>query len=108
MAFVLDIVSLLHPLSHQELISVLKEIYGSGNSYDINVELTLLMALNFIEKIDDFYVRKAGDYRRFLSFQTINETSLRSQIINHYHKYYKTKASILRKKIGLYNEEQFS
>lgn len=107
MAFVLDVLSLLHPLSHQELISVLKEIYGPDNSYDINVELSLLMALNLIELIDDHYVRKAGDYGRFLRFYTINEISLRSQIINHYHKYAKFKASILRKKLKIPNEQQF-
>lgn len=99
MAFILDLLSLLHPLSHQELISVLKEIYGPDKSYDINVELALLMALDLIKQIDDYYVRTAGDYGRFLRFYTINEISLRAQIINHYHKYARFKASILRKKL---------
>ena len=100
MVFLLDIVSLFHPISHQELISILKYIYGSGHSYDINVEISLLRALDLIEKIDDYYVRKSGDYSRFIRFYSTNEVFLRSQVINHYHKYAKFRASILRKKLG--------
>ncbi len=99
MVFLLDLLSLLQPLSHQELISVLKEVYGPHNSYDVNVELSLLMALKMIQQLDGYYVRKAGDYGRFIKFYPLNETSLRAQIINHYHKYSKFRASILNKKL---------
>lgn len=101
MAFLLDVLWLLHPLSYQELISVLKEIYGPDNNYDINIELSLLRALDLIERIEDYYLRKTGDYRRFVKFYSINEISLRAQIINHYHKYANFKASILRKRLKL-------
>jgi hypothetical protein len=101
MVFLLDIVSLFHPISHHELIFILKHIYGKSHSYEINVELGLLRALDLIEQIDGYYVRKLKDYVRFVRFYPINEVSLRSQIINHYHKYSKFRAEILRKKLGL-------
>jgi hypothetical protein len=99
--FLLDIVSLFHPISHHELIFILKHIYGKSHSYEINVELGLLRALDLIEQIDGYYVRKLKDYVRFVRFYPINEVSLRSQIINHYHKYSKFRAEILRKKLEL-------
>ena len=101
MVFLLDIVSLFHPISHHELIFILKHIYGQSHSYEINVELGLLRALNLIRQIDGYYVRKLKDYVRFVRFYPINEVLLRSQIINHYHKYSKFRAEILRKKLEL-------
>ena len=98
--FLLDILSLLHPLTHQELIWILKEVYGDY-SFDINVEISLLIALSLIEKIDDCYVRVCGDYGMFIKFYGVNEISLRANIINYYHKYSKYKSSILKKKIKL-------
>jgi len=107
MVFLLDILSLLHPLSHKELISFLKEVYGPDNSYDINVELSLLRALDLIGQIDGYYVRKAGDHGRFIKFYYINEMTLRAQIINHYHKYSRHRASILRKNLEAAGKTQY-
>ena len=100
MVFILDLLSLLHPITHQELITILNEIYGV-HSFDINVEISLLIALGLVEKIDNYYVRVSGDYGRFIRFSGINEISLRANIINHYHKYSKYRLYILKKKIKL-------
>lgn len=99
MVFLLDLISLLYPITHQELIFILKHIYGSDHSYDINIELSLLNALELIAHIDNHYVRKLADYGRFIRFYPVNEVSIRSQVINHYHKYSRHKALILRKNL---------
>lgn len=78
----------------------MKEFYGV-HSFDINVEISLLIALSLIEKIDDYYVRVSRDYGRFISFYGINEISLRANIINHYHKYSRYRSHILKMKIKL-------
>ena len=100
MVFILDLLSLLHPITHQELIIILKEIYGDYN-FDINVETGLLIALGLVDKIDNYYVRVSGDYGRFIVFYGINEISLRANIINHYHKYSRYRSHILKNKIKL-------
>jgi hypothetical protein len=99
MLFILDLISILHPVNRQELIYTLKYIYGD-NSYDISVELGLLMAMRLIQSIDGYYVRISGDFGRFIRFKSINETLVRSNIVNHYHKYFSDRCLILRKKIG--------
>jgi hypothetical protein len=96
--FILDMIALLHPISHQELINTLKFIYGD-NGYDINVEISLLIAMRLIESIEGYYVRISGDFGRFIRFYSINETHLRATIVNYYHKYSKKRCHILRKKI---------
>lgn len=98
MLFLLDLISLFHPIRYRELIYLLKEFYGEHN-FNINIEMGLLKALGLIFQYDDYYVRDARDHERFIELKTVQEISLRASIINHYHKYSRERAAILRKKI---------
>ena len=100
MYFLHDIITLFHPLTHSEIISILTNFYGD-NEFKIHTELNLLIVLGFIQKIDDYFVKNTDERYLFFRFFGMDETSLRSEIINHYHKYAKHRTSILHKKINI-------
>jgi len=102
MLYILDLVTIFHPISLKEIIEILIYIYGV-NDYEINIELNMLEVLRLITKLDHYYVRSTDDQQLFFKFIGFNEIKNRASIINHYHKYFKDKVIILRRKIGMEN-----
>jgi len=100
MLFLHDLISIYAPLSHNELIFILKEFYGDFK-FDINVELSLLQALKRVKKIDgNFLVSSAGS-TLFFDFRGANVIKIRVDIVNHYHKYFKVRTKALKKRCGV-------
>lgn len=98
MYFLLDLITLFQPLSHHELIDILIFLFGQ-NSFDLHIEIGLLETLNFIFKQNSHLMKTIDEPRMFFDYEGINAISLRSEIINHYHKYSPTRISILRDRI---------
>lgn len=102
MLFILDLITIFHPITLKELIEILKYIYGD-NDYEIDIELNMLEVLGLIKKLDLYFVRSTDDQQLFFKLVSFNEIKNRASIINHYHKYSRDKVSILRRKIGMEN-----
>ena len=98
MLFLLDIISLYHPLTHRELIDILSSVFGE-KSFDIQFEIGMLITLTLVIKKDNYYVRTRNDQKLFFQYKGMNEMLLRSQIINHIHKYDRNRINLLKTKI---------
>ena len=96
MLFLLDIISLYHPLTHRELIDILSSVFGE-KSFDIQFEIGMLITLTLVIKKDNYYVRTRNDQKLFFQYKGMNEMLLRSQIINHIHKYDRNRINLLKK-----------
>lgn len=103
MFFISDIISLFHPVSHHELIQILKELFGEKD-FDISVDTSLLISLGLIKKIKEYYVQSYCGEGRFFKFQGVNEVNARAAIVNHYHKYFKSKVHALKGKVLSIND----
>lgn len=98
MYFLLDMVTMFFPITKKELISLLNYFYGNYY-FDIHVDITLLSTLGFVNRINEYYVKSLGESKYFFKYYGLNTVSLRSQVINHYHKYLGDKLTILGERI---------
>lgn len=98
MLFLLDLITFFQPLKHKEIIGLLKTYYGDHN-FDIHLDLHLLNALSLAIMFEGYYMRPADNQRLFFDYQGLNEISVRSVVINHYHKYSRERATILKHKV---------
>lgn len=97
MLFLLDLIAFCSPLSRQDLIFLLKQLYGE-HKFDIKVELSLLRTLRLIHWDEPYYVRSFDDNKLFFDFKGINEIQTRSEIVNYYHKYSKSRIGPLTRR----------
>lgn len=97
--FLLDLIALFCPVSRLELIEILKWIYGDHN-IDIHLELGLLAAFGLVGIDDDLYFRKRGDARLFFSLRGLNVVRFRSDIVNSYYKYSRSRLDILKRNLS--------
>jgi hypothetical protein len=100
MLFLSDIIALFQPVTYREILVILSSLFGN-NIYDIKMEIGLLSVLDLVKEYNGYLVSTAEDQQLFFSFESINETKLRATILNHYHKYNKARAGILRHKVGI-------
>lgn len=98
MLFLLDIITFFQPLTHKEIISILKIYYGD-KKFKVNLELHLLNALCLATTIEGYYIRPLDKQRLFFAYHGLNEISVRSDVVNHYHKYSRERVSILKRKV---------
>ena len=98
MLLLLDLITFFHPVKYSEIIDILKLCYGDQD-YNISFDIHLLNALGLAYMIGEYYVRPPQGTRLFLSYPSIIEMSLRSAIVNHYHKYYRERPFVLVKKM---------
>lgn len=82
-----DLVSLFFPISHLELISFLKFLFGEGNDFQIHFDIALLTSLGFIEKVNDFYIKTPYSKDLFLTSFGFNYRSIRVDLINYFKKF---------------------
>ena len=99
MLFLLDMITFFQPLKHKEIIELLKTYYGD-HSFDIHLDLHLLNALGLTTMIEGYYLRPADNQRFFFAYHGLNEISVRSEVVNHYHKYSRERVSILKDRLG--------
>lgn len=99
MLLLLDMISLFHPLKHKELIHILKHLFGDVR-FDITLDLHMLSALGLVREIAGYYVRETTDRRLFFKYPGLKEMCVRADVINHYHKYSRTRIAALKSKVG--------
>lgn len=98
--FILDLINLCSPINHHELIYLLISFYGK-NRFEIRLDLSLLQALKLVKKTEDGYFFKASiDKNLFFEYKGVNELIIRALIVNYYHKYFRDKIEMLKKRIG--------
>lgn len=85
MLLVHDLVSLLAPITKNEILEVLKSIFGTGRYDSIHIDVQLLQAVKLLERIDDFYFASHPG-ERFLTFPGDNTYAIRSACIMAYKK----------------------
>jgi hypothetical protein len=98
MLLLLDIVTLFHPISHKEVINILKHIFGYSH-FDVRLDLHMLEALRLVRRIDGYYVREIEERRLFFTYPGLRQLRIRSDVINHYHKYARGRTAVLRSKV---------
>ncbi|MDZ7682656.1 MAG: hypothetical protein U5J63_13325 [Fodinibius sp.] len=59
--FIADLISLYSPITFNELISILKKVYGDNQYNFLHNEIRLLMALDLIEQESQLYYRTNKD-----------------------------------------------
>lgn len=99
MLFLADLISLYSPVSYHEVIDILKDLYGSGNDYDIRVEMAMLITIGLVKYVDEFYIRTTEKHRMFYQIKSIDSTPLRAEIINYYYRYHRNKANLLMSRV---------
>jgi len=99
MLFLLDMITFFQPLKHKEIIEILKTYYGD-HSFDIYLDLHLLNALGLTTMIEGYYMRPIDNQKLFFAYYGLNKVSVRSDVVNHYHKYSRERVSILKNKAG--------
>jgi len=97
--FVADLISLFSPISFNEMIVLMKKIYG-GNQYNfLHDEIRLLMALDLVKFKKGFYYRTKKDSNLFFDFKGFDTRKLRSVVLNHFFKYKRDRFKLLNSKI---------
>jgi hypothetical protein len=103
MLFLLDMITFFQPISHAEIINILKAYYGN-REFEIDVELNLLTALGLaiMEKGEDckYFMRPVNNQDLSFVYIGLNERAVRANVINHYHKYARYRVALLRRKVG--------
>ncbi len=99
MLFLLDLITLFHPISKMEIVEILKRCYGNF-SINIDTDLHLLVALDMVATSNGFYYRLLPQKNLFYDYEKLNTTKVRAAIINHYHKNYPEKIKVLMCKVG--------
>lgn len=98
--FVADIISLFSPLTFNELVSILKEIYGTNERYNfLHNEIKLLIALDLIDMDDEYYYRTTKDINLFFEYSGLNTRKFRSAVVNHHYKQNRERFRILKHRI---------
>lgn len=96
MLFLCDIVSLLSPVSHKELIAFLTLIYGKKNFKFLKTDLNILISLKLLIRKEQYYIRnKSGIH--FLRLNFTDEIKLRSQMTIEYKKKDPSRLQLLEK-----------
>jgi hypothetical protein len=72
-----DLISIMYPISHSELIALMKNIYGDLKK-NVNFDLDLLTALDLIEKYNGYYIKKSSSQSLFLQYSNFNYDLFRS------------------------------
>jgi hypothetical protein len=100
--FIADIISLFSPLTFNELVSILKEIYGTGERYNfLHNEIKLLIALDLIDVDNEYYYRTTKDINLFFEYSGLNTRQFRSAVMNHYYKRNRKRFRILRNRVNV-------
>jgi len=100
MLFLLDLITFFQPITHKEIIDILVSYYGKQD-FAVRLELHLLDALGLAQRsVDGLYFRPIDNQRLFFTYYGLNEVSVRSDVLNHYHKYSRRKVEILKSKVG--------
>ena len=102
MLFILDLITIFHPVSLIEIIEILRELYQK-EYFDINIEINMLEVLKLIVKKHEYFIRTTDDQKLFFDITGFNEIRNRAEIINFYHKYNYRKVDALLYKIGTAN-----
>jgi len=98
MLLLLDMIALFHPVSHKEIIHILKCVFGGGK-YEVILDLHMLEALHLVRRIDDYYVRETEERKLFFRYPSLRQVRVRSDVLNHYHKYARVRTGILESKL---------
>ena len=94
MLFLLDMITFFQPIRRIEIIRILTTYFGD-EMLDIDIELNLLIALGLTTRIDGYYIRPMNNQRLYFVYRSLNEILVRSDIVNHYHKYSRERVTIL-------------
>jgi hypothetical protein len=99
MLFLMDLITMFNPLSHTDLLKLLTHFYGNL-PLDIHPEIGMLLALNMIVRINNFYLPVFSRTFLFYSYLGCDTTEIRTNVINHYHKYSAERIQALASKTG--------
>ncbi len=90
MLFLLDTINMFQPLTHKELIDILKTYFGE-ESFDIHLELDMLLVLKLARRTAEEYLCCNERRQFYFSYPGIDVVALRAIVVNHYHKYFKAR-----------------
>ena len=96
----LDLVTIFQPITYNELLGIFKNLIGEGY-YQIEFDLKLLTALNYIKKVGIYYVKSKNITKMFYIYEKNKRLMrIRSAVINTYHKNDKKRLDIYIQSIG--------
>lgn len=95
MLFFADLISFFSPLNKKEVVDILKFLYGDNRKFEIDMELSILVAIEEISKNNDGYYYSTLKEREYFLNYPFDKIEFRSEVINYYSKYYKERTRIL-------------
>jgi hypothetical protein len=75
-----DLISILYPISHSELVNAVKHIYGDIKE-SLNFDLALLNSLNMIGKYNSYYIKDSWPENLFLKYVGFNYETFRANYL---------------------------
>jgi len=99
MLFILDLISIFQPLARREIFDLLAYFYGE-NRFNIKLDLHLLEALGLAVTCKGYYLRNTDSQRLFFLYHGVDTMAVRSDVVNHYHKYARDRVQCLGKRGG--------
>lgn len=97
--FISDLIALFEPVSLRELIDILKNIWDTEEKIDINFELSLLEALEYIHKNGSYYLFSNQKENLFFTFPYKEQLRIKTILIRFYQKYTQNKLALLKGKL---------
>lgn len=95
MLVIYQIVGILAPVRHGELIQTIKAIYGLSGGVHIETEVAMLQTLKLVSTCDGFLTIRPGRPEQFITFRGIDPQRLRASVIAKYHKADRERLSLL-------------
>ena len=87
MLLLLDLITILQPITAEELVYVHKSIIGEG-FYNIDFDLKLLTALGYVIKTNEYYIKVKRLQKMYHVFERDKSIiKMRSSVMNAYHKH---------------------
>jgi hypothetical protein len=97
MFFILDLITILQPVAENELKSVIESLFDVSDP-NINFDLSLLFALGYIEKVEEYYIKKKEYTKMFYIFSRDQKLiKLRSLVLYAYRKNDRDRIMLLAK-----------
>lgn len=98
--YIHDLIYFFSPITHSELITLLKLFYGDNN-YSLTTELALLDTLGLTSTLADiYYVSMPSVRTTFFAFEGINRTKFRAKVLSFYFKRDRVRFRLLHNRVG--------
>ncbi len=91
---VFELIKAFSPIKSKELIDFFIQVYGKRRYDCIHTDIPLLIALDFVRKVDDYYICKDPNLC-FIEFNISTYFAMRSRVIIYYNRHMRSRLTLL-------------